>query len=85
MFKINVIATVAERKQRPLLGEACLAACSREWGQQCRITFLLNVFCLCSRQIQRRSFCTGKRSGENGVDCTGKLVLENTVVRNENE
>ena len=62
-----------------LPGEACLTACSRGWVQHCGMTLLLNV-CLCSYQIQRCSVCTGKRSGENRVDCIGKLAPVDTAV-----
>ena len=34
-LKTNVISAAAERKQCLLLGEACLAACSRGWVQHC--------------------------------------------------
>ena len=80
-LKTNVIAAVAESKQCLLLGEACLAACSRGWVQHCRMTLLLNIFCLCSYQIQRCSVCTGKRNRENRVDFIGKLVCVDTVVQ----
>ena len=80
-LKTNVNPTAAERKQCLLLGEACLAACSRGWLQHCGMTLLLNVFCLCSRQTQRCPVCTGKRSGENSVDFIGKLVPVDTVLR----
>ena len=33
-LKTNVIPTATERKQCVLLGEACLAACSRGWVRQ---------------------------------------------------
>ena len=45
------------------------------------MTLLLNIFSLYSRQTQRCGVCTGKRSIENGVDCTGKLVPVDTVVQ----
>lgn len=78
--KTNVILAVIKKKQRLLLGEARLAACSREWVQHCGMTLLLDLFC-CSRQIQRHSVCTGKRSEEKKVDCMGKQVPADTVVR----
>ena len=80
-LKTNVISAVALKKQCLLLCEACLAACSRGWVQHCRMTLLLNIFSLYSRQTQRCGVCTGKRSIENGVDCTGKLVPVDTVVQ----
>ena len=43
-LKTNVISGAAERKHCLLLGEACLAACSRRWVQLCEMTLLLNVF-----------------------------------------
>ena len=49
-------------------------------GAHCGTTLLLNIFCSYSRQIQRHSVCTGKRSGENRADCVGKLVPVDTVV-----
>ena len=80
-LKTNVISAAAERKQCLLLGEACLTACSRGLVQHRRMAMLVNVFCLCFCQIQRCSVCTGKRSGGNRVDCIGKLVPVDTVVR----
>ena len=80
-LKTNVISAAAERKQCLSLGEACQAACSRGWVQHYGMTLLLNVFCLCFCQLQRCSVCTGKRNGENRVDCVGKLVLVDTVVQ----
>ena len=52
-LKTNVISAAAERKQCLSLGEAYLAACSKGWVRHCGMTLLLNVFCLCSRQLQR--------------------------------
>ena len=43
-MKTNVISAATERKKCLLLGEACLAACSRGWVQHCLMTLLLNVF-----------------------------------------
>ena len=82
-LKTKVISAAAEKKQRLLLGEACLAACSRGCVQPCGMTLHLNFFCLfvCSCQIQRRSICTGRRSVENVLDCMEKLVPVDTVVR----
>ena len=62
-LKTNVISADVERKQCLPLGEACLAACSKGWVRHRGMTLLLNGFCLSSRQIQRCSVCTGKRSG----------------------
>ena len=39
-----MISAAAERMQCVLLGEACLAACSRGWVQHCGMILLLNVF-----------------------------------------
>ena len=72
----NVISAATKRRQCLLLGGGCLAACSRGWVQHCRMTLLLNVFCLCSRKIQRCSVYTGKRREENSVDCIGKQFLQ---------
>ena len=80
-LKTNMISAAAERKQYILLSEACLAACSRGWVLHCGMTLPLNVFCLCSHQIQRCSVSTGKRSRENWVDYIGKLVPVDTLVR----
>ena len=80
-METNVISTGTERKQCLLLSNACLAASSRGWVQHRGMTLLLNVSCLCSRQVQRRSVCTENRAGENGVDSIGKLVPVDTVVR----
>ena len=57
-LKTNVISAVDKKKQCLLLDETCLAACSKGWMQHCRMTLLLNVFHLCSCQIQRHSVCT---------------------------
>ena len=43
-MKTNVISAAVKKKQCLLLGEACLAACSRGWVQHCGRTLLLNVF-----------------------------------------
>ena len=43
-LKTNVISADAEKKQCLLLGEACLAACSKGWVPPCGMTLLLNVF-----------------------------------------
>ena len=52
-LKTNVISAAAERKQCLLLGEACLAACSRGWVKYHGITLPLNVFCLCMLSLHR--------------------------------
>ena len=46
-LKTNLISAAAERKQCLLLGEACLAACSRGWVQHCGMTLLLNFVFVC--------------------------------------
>ena len=46
-LKTNVISAATERKQCLLLGEACLAACSRGWVQHCVMTLLQSVFFIC--------------------------------------
>ena len=69
-----MISASAEKEQCLLLGEVCLAAGSRGWVQPFGMTSLLNVFRSCPRQSQKPSVCTENRSGEKGVDCTGKLV-----------
>ena len=80
-LKTNLISAAAKKKQYLLLGEVCLAACSKGWVRHRGMTLLLNGFCLSSRQIQRCSVCTGKRSGENRVDCIGKLLSADTVAQ----
>ena len=45
------------------------------------MVLLLSVSYLCSRQIQRRSVCTEKRSGENGLGNVRKLIPVDPVVR----
>ena len=42
-LKTNVILAVT-KKLYLLLGEACLAACSRGWVKHCRMALLLNIF-----------------------------------------
>ena len=42
-METNAISAAAERKQRLLLGEACLAACSGGWVQHCEMTSLLDI------------------------------------------
>ena len=80
-LRTKVSSAATEQNHCLLLGEACLAAYSRARVQHCGMTLLLNFFNLCSRQIQRRSVCTGNRRGENGVDCIGKLVPVDVVVQ----
>ena len=46
-LNINVISAAAEQKQCLLLGEACLAACSRGRVQHCGMTLLLNILFVC--------------------------------------
>ena len=67
-----VISAAAERKQCLLLGEACLAACSRGWEQHCGMTLPLNVYCLCSRQTRDNQSAQGR-----GAERTGWIVLGN--------
>ena len=43
-LKTNVISAAMEKKQCLLLGEACLAACSRGWVQHYGMTLRLIVF-----------------------------------------
>ena len=80
-LKTNVISAASEKKQCLLFAEACLAACSRWWVQHCGMTLLLNVFNLCSHQIQRRSVCTEERGRGNRVDCLGEIFPVDTAVR----
>ena len=72
MLRTNVISAAAEKKQCLLLGEVCLAACSRGWGQHCRMTLPLNVFVCVLAKFRDSQSAQGR-----GVERMGWIVLVN--------
>lgn len=64
----------------------CFVECARQpvpegASQHCRMTSRQSAFSLCSHWIQRCLVCTGKKSGENEMDCKGKQVPVHIVVQ----
>ena len=71
-LKTNVISVATKRKQCLLLGEACLAACSRGLVQHCGMTLLLNVFVRVLAKSRDAQSAQGR-----GAERTGWIVLGN--------
>ena len=62
-------------------GGFCLFSLNPQMVFVCVLTESTGVFCLCSHCIHRCLVCTGKRSGENEMECRGNQVPVDIVAQ----